>query len=85
MSEQPTAAEMESKTAAAYLEREMSMSAATQMTLQPITAQETLPAAGTMGASESVVVHTQVMAQTPLKTFTRLTLLLCLDLTPLRW
>ena len=49
----------------------MSMSAATQMTLQPTAAQETLPAAGAMGVSESVVVHTQVMAQTPLKPFSR--------------
>ena len=57
---------MESKTAAAFLEREMSMSAAAQMTLQPIAAQETLSAAGAMGVSESVVVDTQVMTQTPL-------------------
>ena len=44
----------------------MSMGAATQMTVQPTLAQETLPAAGTMGVSESVVVDTQVMTQTPL-------------------
>ena len=66
MRDQPTAAQIEDKAAAAYLEREMSMSAATQMTLQPTVAQEMLPAAGTMGESESVVVDTQVMTQTPL-------------------
>ena len=47
----------------------MSMGAATQMTLQPTVAQETLPAAGAMGVSESVVVDTQGMTQTPLKPF----------------
>ena len=42
------------------------MGAATQMMVQPTAAQETLLAAGAMGVSESVVVDTQVMTQTPL-------------------
>ena len=69
MRDQPTAAQIEDKTAAAYLEREMSMSTATQMTLQPITAQETLSAAGAMCVTESVVLDTPVITQTPLKPF----------------
>ena len=40
--------------------------AATHEMLQPTAAQEMLPAAGAMGANESVVVDTQVMTQTPL-------------------
>ena len=70
-SERPTAAEIEDKDAAANLERDMSMSAATQMMVQPTAAQETLLAAGAMGVSESVVVDTQVMVQTPLPPFSR--------------
>ena len=49
----------------------MSMGAATQVMVQPTVAQETLPVAGTMGVSESVVVDTAVITQTPLKPFTR--------------
>ena len=65
----PTAVETEDNVAAAYLEREMNTGAPTQMLLQPTAAQETLPAAGTMGADESVVVDTQVITQTPLNHF----------------
>ena len=59
--EQPTAEEIEDKDAAANLVRDMSVSAAAQMTLQHTTAQEMLPAAGAMGVTESVIVDTEVM------------------------
>ena len=52
--------------------------------LPPAAAQETLPAAGAMGVSESVVVDTQVMTQTPLTPFSIFIKILCWDLPPLR-
>ena len=55
----------------------MSMSAATLVTLQPTAAQEMLPAAGAMGVTESVIVDTQVMTQTPLKPFSCFIKMLC--------
>ena len=55
------------------------------MMLQPIAAQETLPAAGTMGADESVVVHTPVITQTPLKPFPLLIFVIGRGVPPLRW
>ena len=64
-SEHPTAAEIEDKTAAANRERVMSMSAATQMTLQPTVAQEMLSAAGTMGANECCSRHSGYDPNTP--------------------
>ena len=69
--EQPTAQETADQTAAAYLEREMNMGAPIQMQLQPTTAQETLPTAGTIGANESFILDTQVITQSPLKPFPR--------------
>ena len=66
MRDQPTAEEIEDETAVENLKQELRKDATTQMTLQPTAAQETLPAAVAMGVSESVVVDTQVMTQTPI-------------------
>ena len=65
MRDQPTAEEIEDETAIENLKQELRKDATTKVMLPPAT-QETLPAAGAMGVSESVVVDTQVMTLTPL-------------------
>ena len=69
MRDQPTAEEIEDETAVENLKQELRKDATTQKTLQPTAAPEMLPAAGTMGASESVVVDTPVITQRPLQPF----------------
>ena len=62
--EQP-AEETEDHAAAAYLERVMSMGASAHEMLQPAAAQEAMPTAGTIDADESVILHTELITQTP--------------------